>query len=227
MRSFLRRLGEPPVGHAGSGLAMLPCLALVLLLWAGPAAAQSPTTDAQDFIRGLADETTALLEDDSLSTEQRVREMGDLFNRNFAVDEIAQWVLGRYWRRASPAEQQEYVRLFKDFIVYGYAQRFGDYAGETLRVRDAVPVDGTTAIVRSEIVLGGGQNNVSVDWRVTRGADGRFQIRDVAVEGVSMAQTQRSDFSAAVQRQGGSVAGLNETLRSKIAQLKAELGLTG
>lgn len=191
----------------------------------GAALAAPLGQEAQDFIRNLADQTVTVLDDDNLSTEVRVKRMGDLFTRNFAVDYIAQWVLGRYWRSASPAERQEYVRLFKDFIVYGYAQRFSDYAGQKLQVRSATPVSDDTVIVRSEIVQGGGQKNIQVDWRVTR-ENGGFQIRDVSVEGVSMAQTQRSDFTATVQNQGGTVAGLNRALRSKIAQLKAELGLT-
>lgn len=199
--------------------------ALILAAQPSTAVAAPVAAGAQDFIQSIANETVSLLQDESLQTEQRTERLGRLFNRHFAVEEIAQFVLGRHWRTASESERETYVELFRDFIVFGYAQRFGDFAGERLRVRGASAVDDNTAIVNSEIVRPGQQSNVRVDWRVME-TNGSFQIHDVVVEGVSMAQTQRSDFAATI-RQRGSVAGLNQALQQKVAQLRQQLGLTG
>lgn len=200
-------------------------LALMMAALPSSVPAAPVTAGAQDFIQSIANETVSVLQDESLQTDQRTERLGALFNRHFAVEEIAQFVLGRHWRTASESERETYVELFRDFIVFGYAQRFGDFAGERLRVRGASAVDDNTAIVNSEIVRPGQQSNVRVDWRVME-TNGSFQIHDVVVEGVSMAQTQRSDFAATI-RQRGSVAGLNQALQQKVTQLRQQLGLTG
>ncbi|TVR99485.1 MAG: ABC transporter substrate-binding protein [Rhodospirillales bacterium] len=196
---------------------------LVSLALPSSAMASTLAAGAQEFIQSIADETVGVLQDDALQIEDRTQKLGSLFNRHFAVEDIARFVLGRHWRSASEAERSNYVDLFRDFIVFGYAQRFGDFAGEQLRVRGASPVDESTAIVNSEIVRSRQQGNIRVDWRVVE-TNGTFQIHDVVVEGVSMAQTQRSDFAATI-RQRGSVAGLNQALQQKVNQLREQLGI--
>jgi len=51
----------------------------------------------------------------------------------FDIEAIGRWVLGRHWRRATTAERREFLALFEDWIALGYASRFGEYAGQTVR----------------------------------------------------------------------------------------------
>jgi len=60
----------------------------------------------------------------------------------------------------------------------------------------------------------GAQQPIRVDWRITF-PDGRYKIIDIVVEGVSMVQTQRSEFSSVIRRSGGKVEGLLTALREK------------
>jgi phospholipid transport system substrate-binding protein len=206
-------------------LVALVAAALALTVAAAPvaAAAQALPEQAKQHIQAAADRTTAILARDDMSPAEQAEAMRPLLHEYFGVEEIGAWVVGRYWRGASEPERQEFLRLFEDFVLYAYAQQFQQYGGEQLRVQNATAIADDTALVESVVVRPAADTNPRVTWRVTR-ADGALQIRDVTVEGVSMAQTQRSDFTATIQQRGGTLAGLNDALGAKVSQLKAEVG---
>ncbi len=197
-------------------------LILMLLLLASPAAAEPITERARNLIDRLADETVAVLSNDALSRSEQAERMRAIFRRYFAVEEIGRFVLSRYWRQATPEQRDEYLALFEDLIVYGYAKRFTDYAGEELRVIGTRKDGPETATVQSAVVGDSAGQEISVDWEVEDVA-GTPKIVDVAVEGVSLKLTQRSDFTGAIRQRGGSVSGLIEALRDKTESLKADV----
>jgi phospholipid transport system substrate-binding protein len=177
----------------------------------GPAkAAPDPT----GLIRELGNQALAVL-GKNVSPAERTARFRQLFREDFDVPAIARFVLGRYWRVATEAERQEFVRLFEGYIALAYANRLAEYSGETLRVIGSRP-DSDGAIVASEIIRPNNAPPAKVEWRVTL-VNGGYRITDVVVEGVSMAVTQRSEFASVIQRNGGKVEGLLTVLRQKMA----------
>jgi phospholipid transport system substrate-binding protein len=151
------------------------------------------------------------------STAQRVARFHELFREDFDVPGIARFVLGRYWRTATPEQQEEFVKLFQDYIALVYSSQLAAYSGETLRVTGSRPEPEGT-VVASEIVRPTGASPVKVDWHLTD-RNGTYKISDVSVDGISMAVTQRSEFAAVIQRNGGQVQGLITQLREKTGNL--------
>src|SRR5438067_1145715 len=115
-----------------------------------PAAAQ----DAAAFIRTLGTEAIQVL-GPSVSPAQRLARFRQLFHNDFDVEGIGQFVLGRYWRTATPPQQQEFLQLFQEYVVQAYASRLGQYGGEPFRVIGARP-SGDEIVVGSEVVRAGG-----------------------------------------------------------------------
>ncbi|BBK35508.1 toluene tolerance protein [Allostella sp. ATCC 35155] len=181
--------------------------ALFMLPAVPPAMAETP----KGLVEQLGDKAIRQLTGDMPRSERESR-FQNLLSSGFDVDAIGRFTLGRYWNQASPAEQQEYLKLFEKFIVQAYAARFAEYAGEQFRVVSD-RADGEVTLVQSQIFKPGSQP-ARVDWRV-RTTSGQPKIVDVVVEGVSMAVTQRSEFAAVIQRSGGRVAGLIRALRDK------------
>ena len=178
-----------------------------------PAAADEFTDGAKAFIQDLAEKAISTLTATQPGTAEREAEFRRLFNQNFDVPAIGQWVLGRYWRQATGSERKEYLKEFEAFVVKTYADRLKDYSSERLKVIDSIRRDGN-AIVQSVVTREGNEAPVRIEWRVIHPED-RYLITDVVVEGVSMAQTQRSEFSSVIRRNGGSVQGLIAALRDK------------
>jgi phospholipid transport system substrate-binding protein len=144
---------------------------------------------------------------------QRVARFHELFREDFDVPGIARFVLGRYWKTATPAQQEEFVTLFEDYIALVYSSQLAAYSGETLRVTGSRP-EPEGVVVASEIIRPTGAPPVKVEWHLTD-RNGAYKISDVAVDGISMAVTQRSEFAAVIQRNGGQVQGLITQLREK------------
>lgn len=166
---------------------------------------------AENFIGSVAERGIGFLGDQGLSHERRQASFKKLLQDSFDLDTIARFSLGSYWRAASEGQRKEYVKLFEKMIIGVYSTRFGEYNGEKLVVAGSRAEGSRDILVNSEIVPGSGQT-VQLDWRV-RYKDGQYRVVDVIVEGVSMAVTQRSDFSSVIQRGGGNVDVLLAHLR--------------
>lgn len=169
---------------------------------------------AQSFVDNMGQKAISFLGNEEYSQEQKEAEFRRLLRNSFDMKTIGRFALGRYWSVATPAQQKEYLKLFEDMVVDVYAARFNEYKGQSLDV-SGVRADGDKdALVTSYIVAPGGGQKIQVDWRV-RGKGGNYKIVDVIIEGVSMALTQRSDYSSVIQRGGGDVVALLEHLRAK------------
>jgi phospholipid transport system substrate-binding protein len=160
----------------------------------------------------LADKAIDTLAVQNISEQQREERFRSLLRDHFDLQAIGKWVLGRYWRNATTAEREEYLKLFEELIVKTYANRFREYTGEQLTIQDAIPGGDEDAIVHSEIIRPNGAPPIRVDWRV-RLPDGDYKVVDVVVEGVSMSQTQRSEFGSVIRRNGGDIKGLLAALK--------------
>jgi phospholipid transport system substrate-binding protein len=136
-----------------------------------------------------------------------------LFHSDFDGPGIARFVLGRYWRGASEQEQQEFLKLFEDYVVFVYGTRLSSFNGETFKVRGS-RTDESGTIVSTDILSPRGEAPVKVDWRLVTD-HGAFKINDIIVEGISMMVTQRSEFASVIQRHGGQVGGLLAMMRER------------
>jgi phospholipid transport system substrate-binding protein len=192
-------------------------IALPLLIAAGPAvAAPSGEVDAKAtaFMNQLWNRAIELL-NKKAPAAQRQAQFRELFHNDFDSPGIARFVLGRYWRTASPEEQKEFLKLFEEYVVYVYTARLSDFEGEQFKIKGAHPDQGSV-IVSTDVITPGAPTPLKVDWRLVDD-DGAYKISDVIVEGVSMLVTQRSEFASIIQRHGGQVQGLLDLMREKTA----------
>jgi phospholipid transport system substrate-binding protein len=193
-----------------------PLVALIIAV--SPAHADDHLAASADFIRSLSDRAITILTTEGITAESRREQFRSLFREGFAINGIARFVLGRYWRSAPEACRTEYMALFEDVTVNTWADRFSEYSGQEFTVQDAVNApsahqDERAAIVRS-IYFSDPRTSVRIDWRVTNRGD-IYKITDVSIEGVSMATTQRDEFSSVIRSNGGQIKPLLDILRKK------------
>jgi phospholipid transport system substrate-binding protein len=193
-------------------------LTAVFVLTATSANAAPPPVnpaDAVAFMNQLWDRTVEVLNKkaDPAVREARFRQ---LFRDDFDAPGIARFVLGRYWRTVSEEEQQEFVKLFEDYVVFVYTVRFGDFGGQSFKIRGSHS-DGNGVIVSTDVISPGNPTPLRLDWRLVTDDKGAYKVNDVIVEGISMTATQRSEFASVVQRSGGQVQSLISMMREKTA----------
>jgi phospholipid transport system substrate-binding protein len=197
---------------------LLTALSLLIASASLTAAPNAPAADANLFMNELWSRTVEVLSKKAPLTERLAR-FRELFHNDFDGPGIARFVLGRYWRSASEQEQQEYLKLFEDYVVFVYGTRLSNFNGETFKVRGSRP-EGNGLIVATDVISPGGEAPVKIDWRLVTD-NGAFKINDVIIEGISMMVTQRSEFASVIQRHGGQVAGLLALMREKATTASA------
>lgn len=199
-------------------------IASVLFATVAVTSTPSAAADPAGFIVALGSRLQSVVH--NMPSDQRPAEFRQLFAEEFDVPLIARFVFGRYWRAAAPAQQQELIDTFRDYLIARYGDRLSAYAdsGRTPVVTGARPVE-DGFLVNSVVVFGhnptqGGRGvalaPLTVDWRLVEEAGG-YKIADVIVDGVSMAITQRSEFADEIQRGGGQLPALVAILREQTA----------
>ncbi len=173
--------------------------------------------EAESFIRALSSQAARSLSSHDLSDTKRIRYFQELLAATIDLETIGRFVLGRHWRKATEVERLEFLKLFEDITVYTWSKRFMDYSDQGLTVIRVRPEEGDT-VVESTLRQPQQGAPLSVLWRLRRSEKG-IRVTDIVVEGVSMAVTYRSEYSAVIQH-SGSVAGLLVILRAKIDALK-------
>lgn len=183
---------------------------IAALTWGGASALSQASLDApSEFVRQLGDKTIEVLSNENYSPEDRMEHYRDLLRDGFAVNTIARFALGRYWRKATPEVREEYLALFQEFVLDIYSKRLDSFSGETFTIIKSETVNETDTMVSTEI-SGGDGPSIRVDYRV-RSHEGTLQIVDVLVEGISLIVTQRSEFASVISRDG--LDGLLDKLR--------------
>ena len=195
---------------------------VLILLLAGPFAQARAASDPGAFVGEFADKAIALVSDESVTKPERREKFADLVKTYFDMPGIGRFLLGRYWRTASEAEQEAYLQAFTENMIYTYSRRFDEYGGQKL-VIDGTREDGRFNIVSSRIVAPNSGEQYRLDWRVME-EGGSFKIVDIVIEGVSMSVTQRQEYASVIQSNGGKVQALIDALNRQMAGLRSSGG---
>lgn len=171
---------------------------------------------AAQFVQSTGQELVAALNSNA-PVAQRRQQVATILRRAVDIDGVGRFILGRWWRQANPAEQQEYMRLFEETLIRNLSARFGEYQGVRFalgrsqqRTEEDVLVN--TVIERPNMAP------FSLDWRVGD-VNGQPKVVDVIAEGTSLRLTQRSEYSSVIQRNNGQVSALLAAMRNQIQQL--------
>ncbi len=192
-------------------------LSLVLLFCLFIATSVRAEQDPASFVRHLGDRATTIFGDSELSAGKKRQAFREVLRTHFDLDLISRAVLGKHWRHATAEQRETYRRLFEDYLIATNARRLERYAGEGFQVVGSRDKGSKGTFVASRIVRPQGEP-IRLVWRLKRVGQS-WRVVDLAVEGVSMLMTHRSDFDAAIRQSGGRLDGLFNRLRVVIARL--------
>lgn len=196
---------------------MAAASAVAISLSAPFALVQPAVADAaalEMFIKGLsARAITDLTAADS--DKDRAAKLLPILQEFFDMPRLARHTLGAYWKRATAEEQAAYVEVFTQYMSAVYGKRFSEYSGQALAVQ-RVREEADKATIFT--IVEGAEGQPRVDWDVST-VDGKQMITDIRVEGLSLAETHRQEFTSVISSQGGKVQALIDILKKKVASL--------
>lgn len=180
-------------------------LALTASAWAGaPTEALKQTVD--QVVKILSDPA---LRDKPEARHAQVRKVAENF---FDYPDTARRSLGQHWNARTPEQQQEFIKLFADILDRSYVSKIDLYQGERVQYIGET-VDGNEATVKTLIAAKQG-SDIPVDYRMHM-RNGRWQVYDVIIEGVSLVSNYRTQFNKIIQTE--SYDALVQRLRAKEA----------
>lgn len=172
---------------------------------------------ATGFIQTTGEELVTAINATNLSVAQRRDRVAQVLRRAVDVEGVGRFILGRWWRTATPEQQQEYLQLFEQVLIRNLSARFGEYQGVRFSLGRTQARTEEDALV-STIVERPGSPAFALDWRVAE-LGGQPRIVDLIAEGTSLRLTTRSEYSSVVTRNGGDVAALLTAMRRQIQHL--------
>ncbi len=156
---------------------------------------------ARDFVNKVGNDSLDTLKSKTLSVEQKRVKLNGVFTDVVDVAYVAKFVLGRYWRTATPKQQQEYLKAYQPFLINNYVGRMTKFSGQTFTLTDSKPTEDGAVVGMILKTPDGSAPDVLVNYRLNKVGSG-FKVIDIVVEGVSLLNTQRSEFSSIVSNKG-------------------------
>ena len=184
--------------------------ALLLGLTASVAAALTPTETVRSRVDEALQSLSKTANPGAEASERRRADIRRAADTLFDFPDMSRRALGRHWTDRTPAEREEFTRLFTDLIARTYIGKIDRYAGESIAYVGE-RVDGEEASVRSQVVTAKG-SQIPVEYRLHRAND-TWSAYDVLIENVSLVGTYRSQFDRIIKAE--SFADLLRRLREK------------
>jgi phospholipid transport system substrate-binding protein len=183
--------------HPRPGLVFMVLAAIGIAGAAGISWAGEPL----ELVKSAAEGAIAVLKDPKLKSPEhkndRVERLKEIINPIFDYNEMARRSLGTHWRRRTPAEQEEFTKLFRAFLERIYSDKIDFYDGQRV-VFGRETIDQDYAQVESMVINGKGEEN-SVIYRLKR-ADGKWKVYDAVIENISIVNNYRSQFDRVISK---------------------------
>lgn len=188
----------------------------VLTAMVGAAHAQAPSaTEAKAFITQSGNRLVAIVNGDQ-SGAQKADELHQLVNQIVDVNQVANYVLGRYNDVATPAQKQTFHTLFRQLLSYNITYQIRSYKGVSFVVNGTTP-QGDDVIVNTTIASPG-KAPAAVGW-VVENESGQLKIVDVIAAGTSLRITTRNDYAGVIADNGGQVSALLNAMQNQINKI--------
>ena len=177
--------------------------------------ANAYSSDPKQFISEIVEEAKKILVA-SNSKEVREKELSKMALKVADIKGIGFYTLGSYRKELSEEELKEYIKLFEKYFLKSFTSRLSDYSDPKIEVIEAEVLNQKYTIVKSVLIATDKKPEVKIDWRVYTKNPDKPLIRDLIVEGLSLARTQKEEFASVIQSNNGDVKKLFETLKNFI-----------
>lgn len=198
-----------------SKIIRLICISFICV--AMPALANEQHQAVNQYIDKLVNDAQIVLNNTKLTDEERGNKSKTLIAVNLDLNWMAKYTLGRYKKQLTEAEQQEFIRSYSQYVIKTYADLIKNYKGEKATIKQVETLDANEFIVKTEVIKTNGQPSIKVDYlvkNIANKAPAKFLIADVITEGISMINSQKSEFDSILTN--NDIAALIAILKKKL-----------
>ena len=154
------------------------------------------SSDPKQFVQELVTEAIEKLSDKNLTNEEKAKFIEEVATENVDINALGLYTLGELRKSSNENDLINYQRAFREYFLKSLTSRLTDYSSSEFEVVETEKKSATYTIVKSIINPEDGGPNVKIDWRIYTKNPEKPLIRDLIVEGLSLARTQKEEFSS-------------------------------
>ena len=177
----------------------------------------SYSSDPKQFIQEIVDEAKKVLVDTN-SKEFKTKKLSDMALKTVDIKGVAYYTLGKYRKELNDEQFKKYLMLFEKYFLKSFTSRLTDYSDPKINVLSAEVLNPKYTIVKSLLLATDKKPEVKIEWRVYTKNPDKPLIRDLIIEGLSLARTQKEEFASVIESNNGDVTKLFITLNEFIAK---------
>ena len=150
----------------------------------------------------------------SLSKEQRIEELKKIAEDTVDITGIGFYSLGKHRKNMSEEQKKEYSEVFKNYFLTSFSSRLAEYSNPVIEVNSKEKLNENYTIVSSTLAPTDKRPAIKIEWRIYTKNPDKPLIRDLIIEGLSLARTQKEEFNSIIQGADGDTNALIENLKN-------------
>ncbi len=182
-----------------------------------PSTSDSYSSDPKQFISEIVDEAKKILIETN-TKEFKTTKLSEMALRTVDIKGVAYYSLGKYRKELNDEQLKEYLTLFEKYFLKSFTSRLTDYSEPKIDVVSTEVLNPKYTIVKSVLLATDKKPAVNIEWRVYTKNPDKPLIRDLIIEGLSLARTQKEEFSSVIESNDGDVTKLFITLKEFAAK---------
>ena len=168
--------------------------------------------EADIFIQSVVNSTSKILSE-NISKEQKINKLKIIAEETVDIKGIGLYTLGSFIKTLDQNQQNEYSKLFEDYFLKSFSSRLAEYTNPEIIVISKEVINENYTIVNSLLNSTNDRPEVKIDWRVYTKNPDKPLIRDLIIEGLSLARTQKEEFESVLNSNNGDVNALFKILK--------------
>ena len=167
--------------------------------------------EADVFIQSTVNRAAETL-NGSLTKEQRIEKLKEIAKETVDIKGIGFYSLGSHRKNVSKDQLTSYMNIFEEYFLKTFSSRLAEYSNPEIEVNSKKKLNENYTIVSSTLVATDSRPEVKIEWRVYTKNPENLLIRDLIIEGLSLARTQKEEFSSIINSNDGKIEALLKNL---------------
>ena len=188
----------------------------ILLLNNNVANSVTYNSNPKIFIEELVQDAVKTLSDNSISVEEKNLAIEEIALENVDIQALGLYTLGNIRKEVDQNTLEMYQKLFQKYFLKSLTSRLTDYSSQKFEVVDSIQKSSNYTIVNSKIAESVKSPEIKIDWRVYTKNPDKPLIRDLIVEGLSLARTQKEEFASILKTKNNDINALIQKLEKFI-----------
>jgi len=167
------------------------------------------------FVQSTVNRASAILSD-NLTKEEKIEKLKIIAIETVDIKGIGFYTLGKHRKNLNDGQKKKYSELFEEYFLKSFSSRLAEYSNPKIDVNSQEKINEKYTIVSSILVATAERPEVKIDWRIYTKNPEKPLIRDLIIEGLSLARTQKEEFNSIIQSNDGDINALFSSLKDFI-----------